>query len=60
MSRVKNTPVTLRRRKKIIKQAKGYFGAKSVLFKKAKEQVMKSLSYAYRDRKNVKREYHKL
>ncbi len=60
MSRVKNTPVTSKRRKKVIKQAKGYFGAKSISYKKAKEQVMKSLTYAYRDRKQVKREYRKL
>ncbi len=60
MARVKNTKVTLQRRKKIIKQAKGYFNTKSTSYKKAKEQVMKSLTYAYRDRKQVKREYRKL
>ena len=60
MARVSNTPSTSKRRKKVIKQAKGYFGAKSKLFKKAKEQVMKSLFYAYRDRKQVKRDYRKL
>lgn len=51
MTRVRNTPVTKRRRKRILKQAKSYFGSKRKLFKTAKEQVSKSLIYAYRDRK---------
>ncbi|CAG8531850.1 5522_t:CDS:2 [Cetraspora pellucida] len=50
-----NTPATRRRRKKIIKQAKGYFGSKHKLSKTAKEQVNRSLVYAYRDRKVEKR-----
>jgi large subunit ribosomal protein L20 len=54
MTRARNTPVTKRRRKKILKQAKGYFGSKRKLFKTAKEQVSKSLIYAYRDRKKNK------
>src|SRR3954451_17027477 len=54
MTRTRNTPVTKRRRKKILKQAKGYFGSKHKLFKTAKEQVDKSLFYAYRDRKKNK------
>lgn len=60
MARTTNTPATLKRRKRVLKDAKGYFGAKSKLYKKAKEQLMKSRFYAYRDRKNVKREYRKL
>ena len=60
MARVTSTPQTRRRRKAVIKQAKGYFGAKSRLFKKAKEQVMKSQFYAYRDRKVRKRDFRKL
>jgi len=60
MSRTKNTPVTRRRRKKILKQAKGYFGSKHKLFKTAKEQVMRSLVYAYRDRKQRKRDFRRL
>lgn len=60
MARVKRGPVTRRRRKAVIKQASGYFGAKSKLFKKAKEQVMKSQFYAYRDRKVRKRDFRKL
>ncbi len=55
--RVKGGPVTRRRRKKILKAAKGYYGAKHLLFKSAKEQVMRSRAYAYRDRKNIKRTY---
>jgi large subunit ribosomal protein L20 len=51
MTRAKNTPVTRRRRKKILKQAKGYFGSKHKLFKTAKEQVMRSLVYSYAHRK---------
>lgn len=60
MARVKNGAVTKARRKKILKQAKGYFGSKHRLFKTAKEQVMHSLVYAYRDRRQKKREFRKL
>ena len=60
MPRVKNTPVTRNRRKKILKLAKGYFGSKHTLYKTANEQVMRSLRYAYRDRKQLKREMRKL
>ena len=49
MARVKNGAVTKARRKKVLKQAKGYFGSKHRLFKTAKEQVMHSYVYAYRD-----------
>ncbi len=60
MSRVKRSIRTRARHKKILNQAKGYFGHKSKLFKVANQQVMKSLSYAYRDRRNKKREFRKL
>lgn len=60
MPRVKNSVSTRRRRKKILKLAKGYFGSKSKSFKVANQQVMKSLSYAYRDRKVRKRDFRKL
>jgi large subunit ribosomal protein L20 len=60
MPRVKNSVVTRKRRKKILKLAKGYFGAKGKLFRVANQQVMKSLSYAYRDRKVRKRDFRKL
>ena len=60
MARVKNGAVTKARRKKILKQAKGYFGSKHRLFKTAKEQVMHSGMYAYRDRRQKKREFRKL
>jgi large subunit ribosomal protein L20 len=60
MVRVKGGFTTLRRRKKFLKLAKGYFGAKHRLFKKAHEQVMKSLLYAYRDRRQTKRNFRKL
>ncbi len=58
--RVKGGTVTKARRKRVLKRAKGYFGSKHLLYKTAKEQVMRSLRYAYRDRKQVKREYRKL
>jgi len=58
--RVKNSVVTRARRKKVLKRAKGYFGSKHLLFKSAKEQVMHSGRYAFRDRKQVKRDYRKL
>ena len=58
--RVKDGTVTHARRKKILKQAKGYFGSKHLLFKTAKEQVMRSHQYAYVDRRNIKRDFRKL
>ncbi len=60
MSRVKGGIVTRRRHKKILKLAKGYFGSKHRLFKTANAQVMKSLLYAYRDRRQRKRDFRKL
>lgn len=60
MPRVKGGTVTRRRRKRILKLAKGYYGAKHLLFKTAKQQVMKSYSYAYRDRRQKKRDFRKL
>ncbi|KXG42900.1 50S ribosomal protein L20 [Tepidibacillus decaturensis] len=60
MARVKGGYVSRRRRKKILKLAKGYFGSKHRLFKTAKAQVMKSLLYAYRDRRQRKRDFRKL
>ncbi|CCV65891.1 50S ribosomal protein L20 [Paracholeplasma brassicae] len=60
MPRVKNGKVTRARRKKILKLAKGYFGSKRTLFRTANEQVMRSLNYAYRDRKQKKRNFRKL
>ncbi|MBE3592868.1 MAG: 50S ribosomal protein L20 [Thermoanaerobacter sp.] len=60
MARVKLGKVTRRRRKKILKLAKGYFGAKSKLFRVANQAVMKSLMYAYIGRKLRKRDFRKL
>ena len=60
MARVKGGTVTRARRKKILKQAEGYFGSKHLLFKTAKEQVLRSLRYSYIDRKNLKSDYRKL
>src|SRR6476661_7517655 len=60
MARVKGGYVSRRRRKKILKLAKGYFGSKHRIFKTANEQVMKSLMYAYRDRRQKKRDFRKL
>lgn len=60
MTRVKSGSVARTRRKKILKQAKGYFGSKHRLFKTAKEQLMHSSVYAYRDRKQNKRNFRKL
>ena len=58
--RVKGGIVTRRRRKKWLKLAKGYWGHKSIGFKVAKQQVVKSWTYAFRDRKKVKRNFSKL
>lgn len=60
MPRVKGGTVTRARRKRVLKLAKGYYGSKHKLFKTAKQQVMKSGQYAYRDRRQRKREFRKL
>ena len=60
MARVKGAMMTRKRRNKILKMAKGYWGAKSKHFKMANEQVMKSLSYAYVGRKRKKRDFRQL
>ncbi len=60
MPRTKRGFVARKRRKKVLKLAKGYYGAKSKLFRVANQQVMKSLSYAYRDRRQRKRDFRKL
>ncbi|HEX6971082.1 MAG TPA: 50S ribosomal protein L20 [Limnochordia bacterium] len=60
MPRTKGGVVTRRRHKKILKLAKGYWGRKSKLFRPANQQVMKSLMYAYRDRRARKRDFRRL
>ena len=60
MARVKGAMMTRKRRKKTLKLAKGYFGAKSKLFKRAKQQVMKSGNYAFIGRKQKKRDFRRL
>ena len=60
MARVKGAMMTRKRRKKTLKMAKGYYGAKSKLFKTAKEAVMKSGNYAYIGRKQQKRDFRRL
>lgn len=60
MARVKGSNIHAARRKKVLKQAKGYFGSKHKLYKTAKEQVMHSLKYSYRDRRQTKRNMRKL
>ena len=60
MARVKGAMMTRKRRKKVLKLAKGYFGAKSKHFKMAKEQVMKSGNYAFAGRKMKKRDFRRL
>ena len=60
MARVKGAMMTRKRRNKMLKLAKGYWGAKSKHFKMAKEQVMKSLQYAYTGRRLKKRDFRQL
>lgn len=60
MARVKGAMMTRKRRKKVLKLAKGYWGGKSRLFRTANQAVMKSLSYAYVGRKNKKRDFRSL
>ena len=60
MARVKTAKITRRRHKKVLKQAKGYFGAKHYRFRNANQAVLKSLSYAYVGRKDRKSDFRKL
>ena len=60
MTRVKGGTVARARRKKVLKEAKGYFGSKHRLYKTAHEQVMHSGNYAFRDRRQNKRNFRKL
>ena len=60
MAKIKGKNVAKNRRRKILKLAKGYFGSKHTLYKTAHEQVMHSLRYAYRDRKQRKRDFRRL
>ena len=60
MARVKGAMMTRKRRNKVLKLAKGYWGAKSKHYKMANEQVMKSLTYAYTGRKLKKRDFRSL
>ena len=60
MARIKGAIMTRKRRKKVLKLAKGYYGAKSKLFRTAKEAVMKSGQYAYIGRKQRKRDFRRL
>ena len=60
MARVKTARITRKKHKKVLKQAKGYFGAKSYRFRNANQAVLKSLSYAYVGRKDKKSNFRKL
>jgi large subunit ribosomal protein L20 len=60
MPRASNAVASKKRRKKIMKAAKGYWGGKSRLYRTAKESVERARLYAYRDRRNRKREFRKL
>src|SRR6478672_11819730 len=60
MPRVKRSVHARKKRRKVLGQAKGYWGLKSKTYKRAKEQVEHSLVYAYRDRKNRKRDFRRL
>ena len=60
MARVKTARITRKKHKKVLKQAKGYFGAKSIRFRNANQAVLKSLSYAFVGRKDKKSDFRKL
>jgi large subunit ribosomal protein L20 len=60
MTRVKRGQIKRRKHKEVLKEARGYYGSKSRSYKIAKEQLLKSMSYAYRDRKNNKRNFRRL
>ena len=60
MARVKTARITRKKHKKVLKQAKGYFGAKSIRFRNANQAVLKSMSYAYVGRKDKMSDFRKL
>ena len=60
MARVKTARITKKKHKKVLKQAKGYFGAKSIRFRNANQAVLKSLSYSYVGRKDKKSNFRRL
>ena len=60
MPRVKRSNNAQKKRRKVLDESKGYFGLKKNTYRKAKEQLLKSYEYAYRDRKNRKREFRRL
>ena len=60
MARVKTAKITRKKHKKVLKMAKGYYGAKSIRFRMANQAVMKSLQYAYVGRRLKKRDFRKL
>lgn len=60
MPRVKSNVARHKRKKKVLEEAKGYFGGRSKLYRPAKNQLLKSWSYAYRDRRRKKRDFRKL
>lgn len=60
MPRARNNPASRNRRRKILKQASGYYGGKSRMFRTAEEAVIRSMRYAYRDRKARKRDFRSL
>ena len=60
MSRVKRGVTSRAKHKKVLKATKGHYGARSRLFKTAKQSLIKSMQYAYRDRKNRKRDFRRL
>ncbi|QBZ83687.1 50S ribosomal protein L20 [Hydrogenovibrio crunogenus] len=60
MARVKRGVIARRRHNKVLKQAKGYYGARKKIFRVAKQAVIKAGQYAYRDRRNKKRQFRRL
>ena len=60
MVRTKYTPARKKKKKRVLKRARGYYGAKSKLYRTAREAVTRSLAYAYRDRKRRKRDFRRL
>ncbi len=60
MARIKRAVNSRKKKKKIMKMAKGYYGAKSKQYRAAKQQVLKSMAYAYKGRKLKKREFRRL
>jgi large subunit ribosomal protein L20 len=60
MAKIKHSPTTRRRKKRLLKKAKGFWGDRSKQYQQARRAMLHALAYAYRDRRNIKRDFRRL